>query len=142
MPLPAIGAALGGILPGVIRGVGGVLGRVLGRSGSAAVRGIGGVIQGIGGPIVRGAGRVVRSPIGGAAVGTVAGGLLLQSGAGLFQGAQRRRSRRIDVTNSRALNRALRRVEGFERMYNRVMRSMGKPCKKVRFGGRRKKRRC
>jgi hypothetical protein len=129
-----VGAVLGALVPSIVSGARALLPRLFGGvAGSVATPGI---VRSVGGAVVRGAGRVLRNPIGGAIAGTA----IYEAGTSLFRGGRGvnlngRRRRRMNVGNMKALNRAMRRAEGFERAYNRVMRSMGKPTKKLRYKG-------
>jgi hypothetical protein len=110
----------------------------LGNLGTALIGGLGikatlPAVRGIAGPITKGVTRAASSGFGRAALGTAAGigvGELL-FGGGSGNGGGRRR-RRMDVLNMRALDRSLRRIEGFERRVNKVTKILGKPKRSVK----------
>lgn len=98
--------------PGLFGSIGRGLGRIAGRIGGSAVG--------------KAAGRVLGGVVGGGAMGGIPGAVIggvASAGAGALigrafggGGSSGRRYRRINVANVKALNRAVRRVQGFSKL--------------------------
>lgn len=103
---------------GIIRGT---AGKLLGGAAKKALPRVlpgAGVLGGIGGGITGiGRGSILRK-----GAGVIAAGAGFEAGsraAGALFGGQRKKRRRMNVANGKALNRALRRVEGFQKLVKR-----------------------
>jgi hypothetical protein len=115
----------------------GAFGSTVAKQGASAL----GRIIGVGGRVaVGGARTIARSPTARIAGGTIAGMAAydaLSGGGGNGQVVFRKKRRRMDMLNMRALDRSLRRIEGFERRVNKVTKILGKPKRTVKV-----KRKC
>ena len=115
-----IGAVLGGLIrggtalarAGVIRGT---AGKILGGGAKQLPRvlpGAGAIGTGIAGSSI---GKILRS-----GAGVVAAGAGFELGSKLISGRSRKKYRRMNPTNFRALSRALKRVERFEKVVKKA----------------------
>lgn len=124
---PGFFSFLGGLAKsaaGFIPGVGGIVQGALSKIGSKTPKMLTaghGMVPLASGILKRGKGVVLKHPVlsGAAAAGTIGA---LGVGAGRrMAGAGMRRHRRMRVTNPKALRRALRRAQGFEKLARRVL---------------------
>lgn len=141
--IKGVGSVLGGVLPG-----GGLISKATSLGGSALEKAGAskagkivskGITLAKGHPVMTAAGAAATVGAVGAGVGAMhapapAGGMRLKGMRGLG-----RRRRHMRVTNVRALHRALRRAEGFERLAKRVLH-ITSPHKRHVFKGFRKRR--
>lgn len=111
---------LGGLLKGLTKKVSirGIVGKVKTAVGGIAKGGVGGGIIAAGAKIAKRVGRknLKRAAVGGAVLGAAAGGAGLLGGGGE---GDRRRYRRINPGNTRAMRRAIRRIEAGARIYSK-----------------------
>lgn len=108
------------------------IGRIAARGGalSGPISGVGSTIAASGGGFVNKAGRVA-----GAVAGTIGVGVGVEAVSNFMNGrSQKRRYRRMQVTNMKALDRALRRVDGFQKRVKKAFIVSGdlKPRKRGR----------
>lgn len=132
---PFIGALVAGLATKVLPKLGGLAKGIASRFGGAGARRVAGAAGAIGGKLAKG----VRSPLGRALAGGAAAG---GAGALLGRALSGRRGggggprRRMHVTNTKALSRAMRRVEGFAKLARRTI-SFTKAVKMKKCRGRR-----
>ena len=83
--------------------------------------------------VIPGAGRKFKKlrRIGGAIAAGVGDSIAIDAAGNLIQGGQRKR-RRMNPCNEKALKRALRRIESFDRLKKRVDKSLRKACPPTR----------
>lgn len=114
---PFIGAAIGAVAKGL---AGGAIGRAVGRAGSWIGRQVGGAGKAVG-PVLRDAAPAVV----GGGVGMMIprfGPMVERMGPGMFGG--KKQYRRMNPLNPKALRRALRRAEGFEKFAQRTINAL------------------
>lgn len=144
---PGFFSFLGGLAKsavGMIPGVGGLASTVLGKVTQKALPGAmagGGRMT----AITTGIGKMIaKHPVisGAAAAGMIGGASRITKRAGKMHilGGPVKKHRRMNVTNPRALRRAIRRTHGFARLAMRTIHIVH-PKKRGRFGGFKKRRR-
>lgn len=127
----AIGGVLGGLAKsGVVRGT---LGKIFGGGARKAKQlplpgmGAKGGLPAIRGLKPKQLKRLQR--LGGAAAAGIGGGLLIDAAGNLIAGDDARpKRRRMNYCNDKALRRALRRIEGYDRQRKRVDKALRKAC--------------
>ena len=133
---PFIGALVAGLATKVLPRLGGLAKGIAGRFGGAGARRVAGAGAAIGGKLLRGARTPLGRAVAGGAAAGGAGALLGRALSGRGGGAAGGRRRRMHVTNTKALSRAMRRVEGFAKLARRTI-SFTKAVKMKKCRGRR-----
>jgi hypothetical protein len=129
--------SLGGLVGGVLKGVGGIVKSVpgVGTVIGGAMQGVGNIIAPSKLPTITGAGLMMPLPQAGQGVVIPGGTIVKKPGLGgiverMLPGGETgyliRRRKRMNVTNPRALRRAIRRVSGFGKLVQRSKRAIAR----------------
>lgn len=101
---------------------------VMSQSYLPAVVGAGRVIAGGASRVIAGAGRVITSPAGRQVAGGVVGGAAAQYVLDEFGNPVRKKRRRMNPCNSKALNRAARRMNAYMKQHKKVEQALRRAC--------------